>query len=151
MWNPFLRKRLEINPPPIKRESYDHIVLAGPTWSYQPSGPILDFLDKFGEQYLRGTQVSFLISCRSYWRTHYWGMKHICKKHGAVIETEPTIFQHQVSEPWRTIGLLLWVRGYRQNEFPNWFRKRYPHYGHTDKQLIESYHKGVLLGEQLIG
>lgn len=151
MWNPFLRKRVEINPPPVKREFYDHIVIAGPTWSYQPSGPILDFLDKFGEKYLKGTSVSFLISCRSYWRTHYWGLKSICKGIGAEVDNVPVVFQHPVSEPWKTIGLLLWVRGYRHSEFPEWFRKKYPYYGHTEKQLIEAYHKGVLLAEQLVG
>lgn len=151
MWDPFLRKRVEINPPPIKRDKYDHIVLAGPTWSYQPSGPILDFLDKYGKKYLKGTDVSLLISCRSYWLSHYWGIKSICRKIEAKFADQPTIFQHQVSEPWKTIGLLLWVRGYRQSQFPAWFRKRYPYYGHTDKQLIEAYHKGVVLGEQLLG
>lgn len=151
MWNPFLRKRIEINPPPISRESYNHIIIAGPTWSYQPSGPILDFLDKYGKKYLNGTKVSLLISCRSYWRSHYFGIRRICKNVGGLVENQPIIFQHQVSEPWKTIGLLLWVRGYRQNELPHWFRKRFPYYGHTDKQLIEAYHKGVLLGEQLLG
>lgn len=150
MWDPFLRKRVSINPPSIKRDSYDRIVIAGPTWSYQPSGPILDFLDKYGEKYLSGNQVSFIISCRSYWRNHYWGIKSICKKLGGQVDTQPTIFQHPVSEPWKTIGLLLWVRGYRQSEMPKWFRKRYPYYGHTEKQLIKAYHQGVLLGEQLI-
>jgi len=150
MWDPFLRKRVTINPPLIKSDSYNHIVICGPTWSYQPSGPVLDFLDRYGKTYLENTNVSFLISCRASWRTHFFCIRKICRKLGANVNSQPTVFQHQVSEPWRTIGLLFWVRGYRQNELPAWLSKRYSHYGHTEKQLVEAYHKGVILAEQLL-
>lgn len=149
MWWTFWRTRIPIEDVEFQRMHYDHIVIAGPTWSYQPSGPILDFLDRYGRQVVAGHSVSFLITCRSYWRTHYWGMKRICSKLKG-IPKKPIIFKHPTHEPWCTIGLLLWLRGIYSDRQPNWFRKRYPSYGHSEEQLLLAEQEGEELGQRIL-
>ncbi|MGL1930637.1 MAG: hypothetical protein OCC45_02625 [Desulfotalea sp.] len=148
MWRPFWRKRCKIKPPILKDNNYDHIILAGPTWSYQPSAPILSFLDEYGEKYLSGKTVSFLISCRSFWRTHYWALRSQCKRVGAYPE-KASVFEHFTNEPWCTLGLILRLRGIHHSKLPLWFQKRYPSYGHSEDQVIAAHKDGVLLGEEL--
>ena len=53
MFSTFFRKRVKIQELSAKcRQDYDLIILAGPTWSYNPSGPILFFLDRDGKDVL---------------------------------------------------------------------------------------------------
>ena len=144
----FLRKRSEIHPLTLQADDYDYIVLAGPTWSYQPSGPMLSFLDNYGPQ-LSGKKVGFLISCRSYWRSHYWSLRHSCKKFGASPE-RAVVFEHASEEPWCTIGLLVWLRGVHYSKLPKWFQKKYPYYGHSSQQVEQAYREGVLLAEEIL-
>ena len=149
MWSTTLRTRTEIRPVQLQRTTYDHIIIAGPTWSYNPSGPVLKFLDTYGKQLLKDTSVSFLISCRSYWRTHYWGLKMACRKSGAKVQ-KPMAFQHSAAEPWCTFGLLYWLRGVYEKNLPGWLLKRYSHFGHSEEQFSEARNAGVQLGNSII-
>lgn len=147
----FLRRRMEILP--ISAQcigNWDRIILAGPTWSYQPSGPMLDFLDRYGREICAGKRVIPLISCRSYWRWHYRTLKTCLHRCGALIE-EPIVFTHPIREPWRLIGLVLQLRGKMIRREKSWFRKHYPGYGHSKEQGIEAFRKGKEIAEKLLG
>jgi len=108
----FFRKRMAIQPISEQcYQSYDYYILAGPTWSYNPSGPILDLLDRFGEKLFKGKKVIPLISCRGYFRMH----ENVLKRCGADLE-ESIVFSHPVSEPWSTIGVFLRSAGYHPEQ-----------------------------------
>ncbi len=146
----FLRRRAEIHE--ISQACYgewDRIVLAGPTWSYHPSGPVLDFLARFGEGVCRGKEVSVFISCRSYWRLHYWSLRIALKRFGS-FPTAPIIYVHPIKEPYRLIGLILQLRGKMIRRENSWFRKHYPGYGHNKSQLEDAYQKGLSVGAEII-
>lgn len=130
-------------------EKWDCIVLAGPTWSYHPSGPVLDFLDRYGTEVCGGKKVVPFISCRSYWRLHFWTLRRRLKKIGAGV-LSPIVFLHPVKEPWRFIGLVLQLRGKMVRKENSWFRKHYPGYGHNREQGDEAKEKGIQLARQLI-
>ncbi len=79
----FFRKRIPIEPLSEKcNASYDLIILAGPTWSYHPSGPILSLPDRDGKTLFAGQNVLPLISCRGYWRMHWFGLRSLLRKKG---------------------------------------------------------------------
>ncbi len=144
----FFRKRLEIRPvSEICYQTYDRIVLAGPTWSYNPSGPILDLLDRFGNELFAGKQVTPLISCRGYYRLHEWGLRKKLQRCGARL-TESIVVNHPVREPWSTIGVFLKSAGYQPEAMP-FLAERYPHFGHNVDQLIEMRAEGSRIGAQL--
>jgi len=146
----FFRKRMAIYPVnPDYFGKWDCIVLAGPTWSYHPSGPVLSFLDRYGQSLCCGQKVIPFISCRSYWRIHYWSIKSILKRYGAHVEA-PIVFTHPTAEPWRFIGLVLQLRGKMMRKDKSWFRKHYPGYGHNKAQGIEAMEKGRMLGKKLM-
>ena len=149
MMSTTVRTRTEIRPVQLQRATYDHIIIAGPTWSYNPSGPVLKFLDTYGTQLLKDTSVSFLISCRSYWLTHYWGLKRMCVKCGGRTQ-KPTVFRHSTAEPWCTFGLLYWLRGVYEKNLPGWLLKRYSHFGHSEEQFKEAREAGVRLGNSIM-
>ena len=143
----FMKGRKEIRP--ISEKCFgpwDYIILAGPTWSYHPSGPILDFLDRYGESVLAGKKVVPFISCRSYWRIHHLSLKRSFKKVGAEPLT-PIVFEHPTKEPYRVIGLLLKLRGKTIQQ--DWFRKHYESYGHNKAQRHEAFKCGVNFGEKI--
>ncbi len=123
--------------------NWARVILAGPTWSYHPSGPILDFLDRYGVE-LQGQCVIPLISCRAYWRVHNWELRRYLKKYGARVES-PIVFTHLIREPWRTMGLILQLRGKMVRKEHSWFRKHYPGYGHNREQTVIA----LKLGQQL--
>ena len=103
----FLQRRMPIRPVSEQcRGDWDCIVLAGPTWSYNPSGPVLAFLDRDARIVCKGQTVIPLISCRAYWQWHYRTLRGRLRQCGAVVET-PEVFSHPVGEPWRSLGLLL--------------------------------------------
>jgi len=118
-------------------EEYDLVILAGPTWSYNPSGPILAFLDRDGKRVLRNKTVLPLISCRGYWRLHYWGLKRLLNRCRAKI-LSPLIFTHTTNEPWRTIGVFLKLAGKVPEAGKSWFRRYYPKYGHSRDQIADA-------------
>jgi len=150
MTETFFRKRM-----PIRElssscfEHYDCVVLAGPTWSYYPSGPVLQFLDSHGEEVCAQRPVVPLISCRSYWRIHFRYLKKKLTRFRAQVEP-PVVFIHPVKEPWRVLGLLMQLRGKMMRKKDSWFRKRYPGYGHTKEQGEQARVAGENLGRNLI-
>ncbi len=146
----FFRKRMKIHPVSATCfEDWDCIVLAGPTWSYQPSGPMLEFLDRFGQKVCAGKKVLLIISCRSYWRLHCWTVNQCLKRYGAS-PTEPLVFVHPIREPWRFIGLVLQLRGKMVRKEKSWFRKHYPGYGHSKEQCELAVEEGRRFGQKLI-
>lgn len=148
MTRTFFRGRKEIRPISEKcYEDWDYIVLAGPTWSYHPSGPVLDFLDRYGKTVLEGKNVVPFISCRSYWRIHYYSLKRILKSVGAKC-LSPIIFEHPTKEPYRVMGLLLKLRGKMIQQ--EWFRKHYDSYGHSRAQGQEAFEYGVETGKSIM-
>lgn len=144
------RKRFEIKA--IDQDCYsdrDLIILAGPTWSYNPSGPVLSLLDHCGDLF-KDRKVLPFISCRGYWRLHFWGLNSLLRKKGANV-LNPLIFLHIGAEPWRTIGVFLKLAGKVPESGKSWFRKYYSKYGHTRKQVEYARTLGLLYGEELIG
>lgn len=145
----FFQKRFEIKP--IDDRCYgdwDRVIIAGPTWSYHPSGPVIDFLNRFGKDVCGGQKVTPFISCRAYWRLHSWELGRRLKKTGASVSA-PIVFIHQISEPWRTVGLIMQLRGKMVRRENSWFRKKYPGYGHTREQGNIALEEGHKLGKKL--
>ena len=137
-----LRKRTPIHEPEnIVWEDYDMIILAGPTWSYNPSGPILEFIDRYGPRLFKGRTVIPVISCRGYWRMHWYGIKSLLKRCGANIANR-IIFSHPAPEPWRTIGVFLKIAG-KAPERSKLLSRRYSRYGHSKEQLLEAEKFGI--------
>jgi len=144
-----LRQRLKIREPDIPiGAAYDLIILAGPTWSYNPSGPVLDLLDRFGAKLFGGRRVIPLISCRGYWRMHWLGLRRMLRRYGAEVPNR-MIFDHPAPEPWRTIGVFLKIAG-RAPERSRLLGARYRRYGHSREQLAEAERLGKILGRALI-
>ena len=128
---------------------WDRIVLAGPTWSYHPSGPVLALIDQSGKRIFYGKKVIPFISCRSYWRVHLWSLKRMLGRCGAQVE-EPLVFDHPGREPWRFIGLLYQLRGRVGSRDQAWLRRHYPGYGHSREQREEAKRRGEILARQII-
>jgi len=147
----FLQRRMAIKPVSAQcYASWDCIVLAGPTWSYNPSGPVLDFLDRYGKDVCGGQLVVPFISCRAYWFLHYWTLKRRLRRFGATV-APPIVFSHPVKEPWRSIGLLLKLRGGElARRRYSWLRHHYPKYGHSQAQRVEALEQGQKLAERLL-
>ncbi len=142
------RQRIPIQPLPEHCfASYDLILLAGPTWSYNPSGPVLSLLDRDGQRLLQGKDVIPLISCRGFWRMHWWGIKSLLKGLGARVPNG-IIFTHTSKEPWRTLGVFLKLAG-ETPERISWLKERYPKYGHTRQQLSEARRFGEMIARTL--
>ncbi|MFH1215729.1 MAG: hypothetical protein V1706_04415 [Pseudomonadota bacterium] len=145
----FFRARILIAPLSEKcRARYDLIILAGPTWSYHPSGPVLSLLDRDGTRLFSGQKVIPLISCRGYWRMHWFGLRQLLHKNGAIVMNR-IVFTHPSKEPWRTLGVFLKLAG-KSPEKSKFIGKHYPRYGHARKQLEEAHSFGVILGQALI-
>lgn len=144
----FFRKRMPIDSlAPQCFEPYDLIILAGPTWSYNPSGPVLSLIDRDGQRIFRDQEVLPLISCRGYWRVHWWGLRRLLHRCGARV-SNLIVFSHPNPEPWRTIGVFLKLAG-EIPEKKSWLRRKYRKYGHTRKQLDEARRFGQLIGREL--
>ena len=148
----FFQKRMAIKPVSARCfASWDCIVLAGPTWSYNPSGPVLDFLDRYGKDVCGGQLVVPFISCRAYWFLHYWMLKRSLCRYGATVE-QPVVFTHPVKEPWRSLGLLLKLRGGEvARRRYSWLRRHYPIYGHSQGQRVDAMEQGKKLAVRLLG
>lgn len=143
----FFRKRFPIESLDEKCfADYDLIILAGPTWSYNPSGPILALFDRDGKQLFAGRRVLPLISCRGYWRMHWWGLRHLLRKNKATVENL-IVFSHPSREPWRTIGVFLKLAGKIPERM--WISKYYKKYGHTNAQRLEAERFGTLIGKAI--
>jgi hypothetical protein len=146
----FLRKRYPVQAVnPICFEPWDIVILAGPTWSYNPSGPVLSLIDRDGKRLFTGKTVVPFISCRGYWRVHYFGLKAMLKHCGAHV-VAPIVFSHPTPEPWRTIGVFLKLAGKAPEAGSSWFRCFYPKYGHSRQQVKDCKKVGVELGKNIL-
>jgi hypothetical protein len=127
---------------------YDLIVLAGPTWSYNPSGPVLSLIKRDGSRLFNGKTVIPMISCRGYWRMHWRGLQRGLRKCGASLPNV-IVFSHPASEPWRTIGVFLKIAGITPKG-SSLLGRFYKHYGHSKKQHDEAERFGVIIGDTLL-
>lgn len=144
----FLRRRTPIQPVSSACfQSYDLVVLAGPTWSYNPSGPILSLLDRYGRRIFSGQRVVPLISCRGYSRHHQWVLRRKLKQFTDRVENT-LVFHHPVREPWSTLGVFLKSAGFRPEKIAL-LAGRYRHFGHTRQQLLSAKALGKTLGQSL--
>ncbi len=144
----FFRKRVAIEPiSQACREQYDLIILAGPTWSYNPSGPILSLLDRDGRDLFKSKTILPLISCRGYWLMHFIGLRNLLENCGGRVPN-CLIFSHPNKEPWRTIGVFLKIAGKNPERSPFW-SKYYTRFGHSRKQQLEATKFGTLIGKAL--
>ena len=134
----FFRQRMTIRPvTEICFKDWDCIVLAGPTWSYHPSGPMLDFLDRYGKQVCAGKMVIPFISCRSYWRLHYWTLKQRLQR----VWRQTCSADSFSASNQRTLAIYRSgpaVAGKMGRKENSWFRKHYPTYGHSKTQVDEA-------------
>ncbi|MCW5198124.1 hypothetical protein VU06_00050 [Desulfobulbus sp. F3] len=85
-----------------------------------------------------------VISCRGFWRMHWWGIKSLLKRAGAIVPNG-IIFTHTSKEPWRTIGVFLKLAG-ETPERMSWMQDHYPKYGHTREQFAEARRFGEMIG-----
>lgn len=142
----FFRKRVPIAAVPLQDiQDADLLLLAGPTWSYNPSGPVLSLLDQYGKKLFKQKTVLPLISCRGYWRLHWFGLRRLLENCGARVPN-CMVFTHPSPEPWRTIGVFLKIAG-RTPETSRFLGKYYPRFGHTKRQRDEAYRMGMEIGQ----
>jgi hypothetical protein len=130
-------------------QEYGLIILAGPTWSYNPSGPVLSFLDKYGSEVLRDREVLPLISCRGYWKQHWRVLRKKLGNCGAHF-SNLIAFTHPNPEPWCTIGVFLKIAG-KNPERSGFISKHYSRFGHANEQMEEARRFGEQIAEALKG
>ncbi len=148
MLTTFCRIRVPIQELSAKcSQEFDLIILSGPTWSYNPSGPVLSFLDRDGKDVLAEREVLPLISCRGYWKIHWRGLRKKLIQCGAHIPNMMA-FTHPNPEPWCTIGVFLKIAG-KNPERSGFLSKHYSHFGHSNEQMEEARRFGVQIGESL--
>ncbi len=149
MLTTFLRMRIPVLEPSRRCfAGFDLMVLAGPTWSYNPSGPVLSLLDRYGRELFGSKTVIPLVSCRGFHRMHEYLLQRQLQACGA--NPRPAIvFCHPVAEPWSTIGVFLKSAGYRPEKM-SFLAGRYNHFGHTVDQLIEARSIGEQLADDLL-
>lgn len=148
MISTFFRVRVPIvKPSTLCFDRYDLIVLAGPTWSYNPSGPILSLLDRYGTQLFKGQNVLPLLSCRGFYKIHDRLLRKQLKTCGAVLE-KSLVFSHPAKEPWSTIGVFLKSAGYNPQKTAI-LKNHYPHFGHTTDQLRQIKESGCKIAQDL--
>lgn len=149
MVSTFFRVKTPIQPLSEQcHEQYDLILLAGPTWSYNPSGPVLALLYGGETDFFSGRKVVPVISCRSYWKLHFRFLKNKLERSGADV-INCIAFMHPGKEPWRTIGVFLKLAGRVPEKHPL-FSGHYRKFGHTREQLAEAESIGGLLAEAVI-
>lgn len=128
-------------------KDFDLIILAGPTWSYNPSGPVLSLLDRAGKKLFSGKQVLPVISCRGYWRLHWYRLRKRLWRCGAVVPNI-VVFTHPVKEPWSSIGVFLKIAG-KSPEKSKLIGRYYRRYGHSREQMDEAWRFGMQIGEAI--
>ena len=148
MLTTFVRQRIPIAPLSSNiHQNFDLIILAGPTWSYNPSGPVLSLIDRDGPTLFKGQTVLPLISCRGYWLMHWLGLKRLLKSCGATVPN-CIVFSHPNKEPWRTIGVFFKIAG-KNPERHHILGKYYNHFGHSTDQQNEASRFGTIIGNAL--
>jgi len=144
----FFRHRIAIPPPPdTANQHFDLIILAGPTWSYNPSGPVLYLIDNYGKKIFSGKTVLPLISCRGYWRMHWFGLKKMLERCGSNVPN-CLVFSHPNKEPWRTIGVFMKIAG-KAPEHAAFLKNHYKKFGHSKEQQDEAERLGAIIGRAL--
>lgn len=144
MVSTFFRVKTPIQPvSDLCHREYDLVLLAGPTWSYNPSGPVLSLLGGDEAVLFSGKHVVPVISCRSYWKLHFRLLKKKLEQRGATV-VNCIAFGHPGKEPWRTIGVFLKLAGRVPEKHPL-FSKHYRKFGHTREQLAEAERFGSQL------
>lgn len=144
----FVRKRVPIEPLSAGvKQHFDLLILAGPTWSYNPSGPILSLIDRDGPHLFQGQTIIPLISCRGYWRLHRFGLKRLLRSCGASVPNQ-IIFSHPNKEPWRTVGVFLKIAGKNPERQPL-IGRYYQKFGHSKLQQEEAGHFATLIANAL--
>lgn len=145
----FFKRRIAIEPPDRSRFiAWDLIICAGPTWSYHPSGPMLSFLDKYATQMFTGQRVLPFISCRSYWKLHYWEMRRAVKN-ADVRFLEPQVFVHPSPGVWCALGVFLKLAGKAPNAWRTMLQNYCPRFGHSPCQIEEAKNIGQSLADSL--
>jgi multimeric flavodoxin WrbA len=148
MFITFFKKRMPVEElSPRAFDDYDLVIIAGPTWSFNPSGPMLSFLDGYCDSILRGKKVLALISCRRYWSYHGQYLKKRILNCGGT-PLEPWSYNHPIAEPWNTIGLFLTLMGKNPKRFAI-LKKFYIRYGHSKRQLENLERCAFELGRSL--
>lgn len=149
MVSSFSRMRVPVVQPTYPADmKWDLVILGGPTWSFFPSGPMLYYVDAFARLTVDGRRVVPLISCRTYWRMHYNCLKEMIEECGGTV-SQPMVYKHSGTEPWKTIGLCLNMLGRLPRKEGSWFRTKYPRYGHAPEQYEEAFRKGQEIGAKL--
>lgn len=128
-------------------QDYDLTVLAGPTWSYNPSGPVLSLIDRDGKRLFGNRRVLAFISCRGYWRLHWYGLKRMLQGCGAEV-VNLIVFSHPCNEPWRTLGVFLKIAG-KEPEKLRLISRFYRKYGHSREQQNEARQFGRQICETM--
>lgn len=146
----FFRKRVAINNIDSEhRRDWDLVILGGPTWSFQPSGPILSLLDREKNRFFKDKNILPVISCRAYYSWHFRSLKNLLSN-SIFVNDKPIVFMHTINEPWCTLGLFLKLAGKMPESGKNWFSRFYPKYGHTKQQLESAYQLGVMIGQRML-
>lgn len=147
MFRTLFRVRDEVSEHAGAADRFDTVIIAGPTWSYSPSGPVLAWLDEEGREVLSGKKTLPLISCRGYWSLHHRQLKRLIIAMGGK-PLNPIIFTHPVREPWRSIGVFLSLIGRHPEKMPL-IRKHYPRFGHSPVQIEEARKLGRAFARKL--
>jgi len=142
----FRQRVVILQPETPSPDDYELVILAGPTWSFNPSGPVLALLDQY-PNLLRGKPVLALISCRGYWRRHWCYLQGRLRQIGAQ-PLGPLVFDHPQAEPWRTIGVFLKIAGTAPERSPL-IGRVYRRFGHNREQFDEAGRLGHTLGQSL--
>lgn len=145
----FFKQRIPIHEvAEVCRNDWDLIILGGPTWSFQPSGPVLSLLDGEVNKLFNNQRVLPVISCRSFWKKH---QKELKKMFGDNVKKlyAPIVYSHPVKEPWCTIGLYLKLVGKVPESESSWMSRYYSKYGHNKNQMNEAKNRGRIIGNSL--
>ncbi|PIE57174.1 MAG: hypothetical protein CSA34_00180 [Desulfobulbus propionicus] len=149
MLKTFFRQRIPLYAPSAQcYRHWDLIILGGPTWSYNPSGPILALMDNYGPAIFANRKVIVLITCRGYWRLHLRYLTKRLQRFGTTVVNR-IVFTHLNPEPWRTLGVFWKLAGGQPEKTPV-FSRYYRQYGHTLAQLAQARMVGKRLGKALV-
>ncbi|MFH7319644.1 flavodoxin family protein [Desulfurivibrio sp. D14AmB] len=148
MLTTLFRRRHPIEPLEVADgEPWDLVILGGPTWSWNVSGPILSLLDS-RPQLFRGRPVLALISCRGYWSSHWRYLRRRLERMGAT-PLGPLVFDHPQAEPWRTLGVFFKIAGIAPERSSSPLSHFYRHFGHTPEQFEAAQQLGRQLAAHL--
>jgi len=147
----FFRRPVAISQP--DRRCYgrwDLVICAGPTWSYNPSGPMLYFLETYAGELLAQQSVVPLICCRTYWRLHERVMRRLLLAAGSRV-LQPVVFRHPLPGFWCAIGVFVKLAGKMPRFLRPILQSHCPRFGFTAQQIDEAKAIGRKLAQSLQG